>query len=516
MDAICINQTDVDERSKQVLRMRNIYATAETVLIAMSVAECDLNNVMRVFGLVNPALLIQNQPTELRDLLRDPNIQVSLESFCSNAYWSRIWIVQEFAVGAKVEFLLGNATFDWTSLRIVSKLLADDCRPVDKSQGMKVMNIRQSWKSSEPLSLVDLLVQLRTSKSGVRHDRVYGLLGLTIDTARYAIEPDYTLGVEEISLAMTRKYITRRSLDIILLSSHRVSDHKLPSWCPDFFHFDSSPPDERILRIVSRDRQQIWEVEADNTSCPVPSLATSDATAGVKGQADVSGEVLVSPARRIGSVTSLGRAWSDPPESDYPKHSASAVQGVKAPQILFSLSLAIRTILYVQLQPSRIHDYSWVTIFRRSNLLNYDTETSQSNILRWLSSNRNFFAASHNLEKHVAKLWHPFFYCLFVVWQLLPMNKPPGWLFDDLEKAASEDMRLMCLDDDSFGIGWAVKHARLRDEVFLLPGCSRPVILHSTKHGKYKFIGDAIVGGIMRGELWKTTKQEHLTLVEIV
>jgi len=49
-------------------------------------------------------------------------------------------------------------------------------------------------------------------------------------------------------------------------------------------------------------------------------------------------------------------------------------------------------------------------------------------------------------------------------------NRTEG-LLNCLETSASLNMRLMCLDNATFGIGWAALGARLNDEVFLIPGC---------------------------------------------
>ena len=82
-------------------------------------------------------------------------------------------------------------------------------------------------------------------------------------------------------------------------------------------------------------------------------------------------------------------------------------------------------------------------------------------------------------------------------------------------RMAEMNMRLMCLDDQSFGIGWAALGSRLYDEVFLLPGCSVPVILRRKADGKYEFVGDAIVIGAMENEIWGETTSEDLVQVEI-
>lgn len=78
------------------------------------------------------------------------------------------------------------------------------------------------------------------------------------------------------------------------------------------------------------------------------------------------------------------------------------------------------------------------------------------------------------------------------------------------------DMRLMCFDKTSLGIGWAAWSVDLGDEVYLIPGCCVLVILrwNETK-GFYQFIGDAIVVGAMFNEIWEETNAEDLTNIEI-
>jgi hypothetical protein len=97
------------------------------------------------------------------------------------------------------------------------------------------------------------------------------------------------------------------------------------------------------------------------------------------------------------------------------------------------------------------------------------------------------------------------------------MTRDRGFLFDDLKKMASKHMRLMCLSDASFGIGWAAPGARLQDEVFLIPGCSMPIILrqHGTNR-RYKLMGDSIVIPAMKNEIWKKIKQADVVKIEII
>jgi hypothetical protein len=75
-------------------------------------------------------------------------------------------------------------------------------------------------------------------------------------------------------------------------------------------------------------------------------------------------------------------------------------------------------------------------------------------------------------------------------------------------KLFGNGMRLMTTEGD---IGWAHPLALPNDGVFLLRGCSIPVILREVDDDRgqldFQVIGDAYVHGIMHGELWQQASE---------
>ena len=78
-----------------------------------------------------------------------------------------------------------------------------------------------------------------------------------------------------------------------------------------------------------------------------------------------------------------------------------------------------------------------------------------------------------------------------------------------LAKILRNGMRLMTTMDGN--IGWAHPLALPGDGIFLLRGCSMPVILRELNDDQYplsfEVIGDAYVHGVMRGELWEQASE---------
>jgi hypothetical protein len=143
---------------------------------------------------------------------------------------------------------------------------------------------------------------------------------------------------------------------------------------------------------------------------------------------------------------------------------------------------------------------------------------------QWLSTNQLFMFGQQTLHNHaksmglVLKRGH-FWKWAESVMDLLnasTKHKELHWkrIHKPLKIIAKQHMRLMTLATGEKGvIGLAHSAARQNDEVFLLSGCSVPVILRRIPGShQYSVVGDAIVPGAMFGEKW----QGHDREVEIV
>ena len=66
-------------------------------------------------------------------------------------------------------------------------------------------------------------------------------------------------------------------------------------------------------------------------------------------------------------------------------------------------------------------------------------------------------------------------------------------------------------------IGWAHPDARVGDKIFLLEGCSMPVILRHPKHNvdEFEVVGHAIVDKVMDGSLWSNLDRRELQDIRI-
>lgn len=142
IDAVCINQADINERNLQVRRMGQIYSSAVTTLtwlgrftapekVTVDVPSPDVQSIkLRSFDAELEECLsvfhdrsIPPQQTNLshkQGLPPDYNtfgpVITVLELICQHPYWRRVWIVQEIRLSANRVVVIDHLRMQWTIL----------------------------------------------------------------------------------------------------------------------------------------------------------------------------------------------------------------------------------------------------------------------------------------------------------------------------------------------------------------------------------------------------------------
>ena len=96
IDAVCINQDDIQERGKQVDLMPKVYLGASRTLAYVGEASDDSDTVLR-----NLAAGVWTSP-------------YLLSLFFARQYFSRVWVVQEVALSTRIIMMCGDTAVKWT------------------------------------------------------------------------------------------------------------------------------------------------------------------------------------------------------------------------------------------------------------------------------------------------------------------------------------------------------------------------------------------------------------------
>lgn len=215
VDAICIDQSNKEERGAQVRLMADIFSQATQVLVYLG--EEDLG-----FG--------------SKGLWLDSDRRfAALKGLFAKRWVSRVWVIQEVALADRVMMITGDVVFH----------LSDDLLNRIRARA-RLYNLHTpgplAWNPHVNAATRDLLSLLHISRNCLStdpRDKVYGLLGLVGERVQSLIKVDYTQSVEEVLTRTAEAIIVcREDLDILAYASvsqgPKHEDGSLPTWVPDW------------------------------------------------------------------------------------------------------------------------------------------------------------------------------------------------------------------------------------------------------------------------------------------
>lgn len=201
IDAVCINQDDIVERSSQVSLMGAVYRAADLVVVWLGAIKLE----------PDPGAVTAEQLWVLYDGHTERTALAThcLWIFVSAEYWSRVWIIQEVILAKALLFRRGHiraspdalfflyrkldAALEHTLFELLefSGRSSDSFVPPglrnDESWPLYLMySITKQWARGnaaeggpQARSIADVMTAFPRQACSLTHDRVYGLLGLT-------------------------------------------------------------------------------------------------------------------------------------------------------------------------------------------------------------------------------------------------------------------------------------------------------------------------------------------------
>ena len=311
IDALCINQDNVVERNEQILKMREIYTTAISVMVWLGDADeytvpaLELLNKLGAIAQEKDGWkrLSENDPLapdDVRDegtfgFTIDPSNWKALKELYARRWFARVWIHQEIFMAQHTVYGCGNYSVDEEKLLTIAYHIA--VSPWAKYRGFTAAIDEYAQVSGLWIGSVDYVIvaldrmrlfnanyesklqhafnRYRGSKSTDPRDKVYALLGFnegfTAEKQSYRpIVPDYTKSVPQVYIEATQ-YLLNTSSNLSILST--VEDRvfrklkTLPSWVPDYSVPFTTGIGRRGWSIYSASRtlKAEWQIKENGT-----------------------------------------------------------------------------------------------------------------------------------------------------------------------------------------------------------------------------------------------------------
>ena len=286
IDAICINQQDVQERSAQVQTMKKIYKQ----VVAWIGPEYQLG--LRCLKILAKEIASLPNSSVSLSWLRDLNVDFcrahyetrvedgtgnffwdAINQFLNSPYWTRMWVLQEMTLANKLYFVCGSYIIQdddimtvWAWVRDITTQLhrpsfiassiwvcwvAQSSVFLSWRNAIKSLEIRKLWLQCQQLDVSDVrkdimfdskiggieaVIDHRWLKSTDPKDKVYGLLGLV----NANIIPDYSSSIRDVYINFIHYWIIKKktlgflSIAGIGESDRHIKEFDLPSWVPNF------------------------------------------------------------------------------------------------------------------------------------------------------------------------------------------------------------------------------------------------------------------------------------------
>lgn len=506
IDALCINQDNVNERSHQVAEMHRIYSQAWKVVAFLGQAwdQCDTAiNLLKFVG-NNPDLhwnsSVERSVYSCGFDIQSQSLLDSIIRFFSCPWWTRVWTVQEYILAQRVEFMCGSHTLDADELtRFVTyrnRHKESCCWPASLTGTANfekfVAIFLGAWNFSqlneckaERHVFLRIVLMFRLRECSDPRDKVYGLLGLTDDTFRASVPVNFDLSTSEVYQEATLAASSKNLDSLSFPHNFPDSDSRPPSWVLDF-----SEPAKDFDRIFQLVRLEILHnvFRASKDSHGKLAKARYGEAATDAALIDIISDVHCDPIL-------------DPHISDSDKRRASVQKCWDMLERWHNPSepYTSKSDAFWRTLCGGVSDAGPLRKDRYAPLLDTADSTMFENWKQYVCTDEysSFIGEGHSDAEKV----------------------------NNVVSIATYRRRFAVLRRGHIGL--IPEKARVGDVVVIIPGGNVPYILRPVQHAsdannlasgssaahRYELLGDAYIHGIMHGEAWDETRLERIILV---
>ncbi|CAN9214094.1 unnamed protein product [Alternaria alternata] len=253
VDAVCINQRNLAERSREVTRMGMIYRQARRVIAWLGTstsgsgqALAALSNLAKLVEISDDGWIFPstNNKSNWRPRLDKPPLDdetwVKLEDLFFRPYFDRLWIVQELRLASQHSLIqCGDDTLTLSELRRATEALLD-AKHVPVRLCMRMVSVSSFTRSHT--KFIELLGQSRSRQCLDMRDKIYSLLSLAPPQLAARIEPDYTISYQDVykKFCLSYMHITAR-LDLLPLCGNQRSAETCATFASWILDLSSAP-----------------------------------------------------------------------------------------------------------------------------------------------------------------------------------------------------------------------------------------------------------------------------------
>ena len=252
VDAVCVDQQNLDERGKQVTRMPDIYRSAKGVIAWLGPESSTSPLAMKIIVHIGSEITIDFKQLKLNltsdsyhsfkhfheSLQLDKKAYRAIRELLDRSWFERLWILQELYLGRdRMHMLCGFERTSWEhfcyALEYLQRFNASDPDKIGhRLLGVWFTMIYREYGFSD--TLTDLLLRTRYLRCSDPRDKVYALLNL-VSKQSSDIQPDYSKSTSETFRSIIEDSLNKgKTLRLLANCVLRERTLSMPSWVPDW------------------------------------------------------------------------------------------------------------------------------------------------------------------------------------------------------------------------------------------------------------------------------------------
>ena len=259
IDAICINQSDHDEKNHQVRLMWEIYSRADVVVAWLGkqneTIKHGLDLIKQITAVVEKrsggpeVRLGENRNRQNFRITELENLGLSITSpewdylfsVLTLQWFSRVWVIQELVAAKKCHFLCGDDIIDSSMLLWLGEIIEEDklltsIRNFKRNRilGFNVASLATLKMKEKQHDLTELLWSTHLFQASDPRDRVFALVNMAhkVTPRMFSDLIDYRLNTHEVLIKTADIILRQGSLNILSFAQAFGDHYSLPSWVP--------------------------------------------------------------------------------------------------------------------------------------------------------------------------------------------------------------------------------------------------------------------------------------------
>ncbi|SPO07270.1 uncharacterized protein DNG_09964 [Cephalotrichum gorgonifer] len=514
IDAVCINQADIHEKSRQIQIMTGIYTQATQVVVYLGDDSSDLkgletfmskavqllpaetydNSMLSVTTttMIEEAQRLEAEGKETwRTLNWDPYLNL-----LRRPWFYRKWIIQEVAFAKRAVTICGrDLSVPWAELATIAyrvsqyeifsevlpgrDIVDKTCRYANHNANMLLLIGLYRGQGG----MLDLVLASQFFKCSVPQDYIFSLLSMAKDPHKSALVPDYTLSVGEVFRRFAVAAILEGgSLNIFSIAPGEPwldEGETVPSWVPDLTGQNSEP----LTSYSVRPRQFF----SGGTGAPVVEVLEGGTALRCRG-------IIVDTIKTMADQTLLDSEMEIPVSREGRSDIVNWANGAVASWVLRSQSLAGIDLRDEDTPPERRRVFCRALMCDQTGMRDRLTDDVVDGLLTLLRQFIDLAAAKDAARTPVSQFSRKY-------------------LGQFRQSTSMAGQKRFCVTEAG-RFGQVARMSREGDSIAVFLGAEVPTVVRPTDEGTYTVVGECYISGVMDGEvlLGKDGEEEDIIL----